>query len=555
MVEMMKVIAVSEKDIETLQLIEDVKNPKEADCPPEMKQTPKPSMLIADNSKEKSSPWKFALHTTLTGPKGKIEKNVLTADNSAVVTNRLNDIIKGTYSSYEARMKAVSEKCNGLNDYQKISMASQLGGKLGNIYDFSRAGGGSNAVVTPEEQWQALKSGQAAGVCRDAALTLSQFLLACGFKKDQVAIKSYRSEGAGHQVTSIKTASGEYTINWSELYQTDGTQAPNPNLANTGLYYSTYDPQTGKIIEERRTDFGNALKMLAGGTPSDPTYSPQMILFEAANDNGITAKLFHYEDETGNVANGVAGSKVIHTGGERSFTHLAFGAALLRNERDVPVNNTNWKLTQNMFYIQGEAKIQKEFPIIKGEKTKLSVAPYAAGGFDFMMASNNFNGYKSGINSMSTETKAGGTIYFDRDPIKAYLAAEAVVNYTDKYYNTENGKSESGVYINRYSIQGGASWEKGHVVASAHTNFIISQLEKQTIVGVGVADKKTSTSCQAIYTVYNRVESTREDFLISRCSKDFSIAKIGKATIDISTKTALATKKTTLMIGATIPLQ
>jgi hypothetical protein len=148
----------------------------------------------------------------------------------------------------------------------------------------------------------------------------------------------------------------------------------------------------------------------------------------------------------------------------------------------------------------------------------------------------------------------GGTIFYDTDPVKAHIGAETILNLTDKYYNTQNGKGETGIYINRTSIYGGASWEKGRLVASTQANFILTQLEKQTVLGVGLADKKTKTSCQAIYTVYNRVASTKEDFLISQCSKEFSIARIGKATIDVSTRTALRDRRTTLMLGASIPL-
>lgn len=263
LLETMKVLAVSEGDLTTIQNIKDAENPKEKDCPPELKND-KPELVLIDKKEEKLSPWKFSVRSTLTGPKGKLEKNFLNADQTPELKSRLDNIIKSNFISYEDRMKSVAESCSGLSQYQRISMASMLAGRLSNIYDYSRANGGSDAVIMPEEQWQALKSGTAKGVCRDASLTVSQFLLACGFRKDQVAIKSYRTEDSGHQVTSIKTPDGEYTINWDELYKTSIPGAPEPNIPNTGIYYTEFDPETGKMIVQKRTELADALKLLAG---------------------------------------------------------------------------------------------------------------------------------------------------------------------------------------------------------------------------------------------------------------------------------------------------
>ena len=514
----------------------------------------KPMLLV--KKKDELGPWKVAIKTTLVGPKGKLNKNIMTADSSGKVKSTLDKLIQTDYSSYDDRMKAVKNACQGMDDFQKISMSSMLARRLSDIYDYSRANGGSDAVIKPEQQWEALKAGQSSGVCRDASITVSQFLLACGFKKEQVAIKSYRTQNGGHQVTSIKTKDGEYTINWGEIYNQDTKdfKAPEPSIPNTGLFYTLYDPETGKILEQRRTELGDAMKILAGGKPNDPLYTPDMIVAEAAY-GGFAAKVFQNADSMGNATKGAAASYNSLVGNEREFMELSGGIVYGKNERDILYNNTTVRnLKQDIIYVQMESKQQKAFPLFDGKSGKLSVAPKWGASMDGSVSFNDYNNKKSKSIEMYTEFSGGSTLYYDSDPVKARIGGEVVMNFTQKMYNSENDKSQKGIYVTRYILDTGASWENDRVVASVDSNLIISKTEKQLNTGIGVKDKKTDLSCQAIYSVYNKNFGSRDDYVVSRCSKDVTIEKVGRVSFDANTRYGLSedAKDVRLMLGASL---
>lgn len=548
-----KMLALSEGDIEGVQKINFSLDPKDKDCPPELKKSIEApqKLFLVDNKKQKLSPWSFSVRTTLTGPRGKLEKTFMDADKGLLIRSKLDGIIQGNFKSYDDRMKAVSQSCAGLNDFQKISMSSMLAGRLSSIYDYSRAGGGSDAIIKPEEQWDALKSNQAKGVCRDASITVSQFLIACGFKKEQIAIKSYRTQDSGHQVTSVRTKDGEFTINWDELYEVkDGDfGSPEPSVPNTGLFYTLYDPETGRIIEQKRTELGDALKLLSGGKPTDPVYTPNLIVAEAAY-GGFAAKVFQTADKMGNTAKGAAASYNSHTGNERSFTDISYGGAYARNEKTILFNESyKENLTQDILFFQMEAKTQKAFPLFNTKTGKLSVAPAIGMSSDASLSLNNFRGNKTKSTEFYSEYSGGATVYYDTDPVKMNIGGEVVTNFTNRMYNSENEKSSLGVYVNRYIVHAGASWENDRLVASADSNMIIATTEKQKTFGAGIKDKKTSTSCQAIYSVYDRSYGSREDYLITKCQKDFSIQRIGQASFDAGSKLSLNQQHKDFIIG------
>lgn len=558
MLETIKMLEVSQGNIQGVLNIDYSLKPKDPNCE-EMPVVPdnKKPMLLVDKKKDELGPWKVSLKTTLIGPKGKLHKNIISADGSKAIKNKLDALIMTDYSAYSDRMAAVKNACAGMNDFEKISMSSQLARRLSDIYDYSRANGGSDATIKPEQQWEALKAGKSSGVCRDASITVSQFLLACGFKKEQLAIKSYRTQGGGHQVTSIRTKDGEYTINWGELYNIDGNsdfKAPEPSLPNTGMFYTLYDPETGKIIEQRRTELADAMKVLAGGKPTDPVYTPNMIVAEAAY-GGFAAKVFENADNMGNVTKGAAASYNSKVGNEREFTELSAGAVYGKNERDILYNNSTLRnLKQDLIYIQMESKQQRAFPIFEDKNGKITIAPSAGMSVDASVALNSYNNKKSKSIETYSEFSGGTTVYYDTDPVKAHVGGEMIVGFTNRMYNSENDKTQTGVYVTRYNVDAGASWENERLIASVNSNMVLSKTEKQVNTGVGLKDKKTSTSCQAIYSVYDRNYGTSDNYVVSRCSKEVTIEKVGRVSFDANTKYGLDkdAEDFRLMLGASL---
>lgn len=265
-----------------------------------------------------------------------------------------------------------------------------------------------------------------------------------------------------------------------------------------------------------------------------------MLVAEAAY-GGFAAKVFETQDFAGNNAKGGAISYQQHYGTERSFMSISYGGAYAKNERLVPYLPGDTKiLNQDILFLQMETKYQKEFPLFESRNGKMSLAPSLGASGDLIISKNNFNGNNSKSLEGYSQFNAGTTLFYDTDPVKARIGAEVVMNFTDRLYNSERDKElPAGIYVNRYSIQAGATWEKGRLVASADTNLILSKTERQAIVGLGITDKKTATSCQAIYSIYDRNYGSREDYLVTKCSKDFSVQRLGKVTIDGSTRVSL----------------
>lgn len=189
--------------------------------------------------------------------------------------------------SHTERLAMISQGCAGLSDQEKILFGVQLGSRLSGIYDYSRIDGGPNVnkVVTTEMQWAAIRNGTDEGVCRDAALTLAEALVACGIDPERIRIHAYRSESGGHQVTTIRNADGSMdTINWSEWTHSTSTdptatQSVDPNIVNTGISERIFDSK-GRLIGQRQTGLGALLMNVAGGENDDPYYVPALKMLE-----------------------------------------------------------------------------------------------------------------------------------------------------------------------------------------------------------------------------------------------------------------------------------
>lgn len=560
LLETAKMLSLANSAPEEADLFNDKILAQEKDCSSETKTVldDSPAITFKDSEKKK---WKFSIRTTMTGPKELMNKEFIELQESTASRSLIDKLIQTEFESYKDRMKAVSDTCQGLSDKEKISLTSQLARRLSSIYDFGRANNGINSgrQVTSEEQWQALKSGAPAGVCRDASLTLSQFLLACGYPKDQVAIKSYRTAGSGHQVTSVLTPDGEYTFNWSELYAMDGADfnTPDPNIANAAMTYILFDPETGKIIDQRRTELGDALKYLSGGTPRNLDYTPNMLVAEAAY-GGVAAKVFMTETERGEKAQGGALSLEEIKGNDRSFIYLSTGVAYAKNRREVSLNpNRSLELGQDILYFQSEAKVQKAIPIFFTDNGKFSVAPSLSGSLDLIGAKTSLTRENLFNADMMNEVAAGATVFYDGDPVRAYIKAEAVSALTHKLYNNEQAEDEeSGIYLNRYQFHGGASWENNRLILNGNTSIMVTRLEKQGTISVGLEDKELSFSCQAIYSLYDRNYGSREDYLVSKCSKNFSVQKLGTVSLGAESRISLdQSKDRTIGITATLELR
>jgi hypothetical protein len=135
-VKIVEALSVSEGNTVLLEDMRKAKGPKDKDCPEEM-QNKLPQLVILDQLEDKPQ-WSFSVQSTLTGPKGKIQKTFLTADKAPEIKSLLDSAINQSFDSYKDRMKYVGNSCKDFDQNQKISLASQLAGRLSRIYDDKR---------------------------------------------------------------------------------------------------------------------------------------------------------------------------------------------------------------------------------------------------------------------------------------------------------------------------------------------------------------------------------------------------------------------------------
>lgn len=519
------------------------------------------------------SKWRFSVMMTMGGPRDGLAKNYAQKDDRYREMGAVVDgLILTNYNSYEDTMSAVKAACDGKSEHDKIAMASNLGSRLSSIYDYDRIDNGPNVnmVVSSQNQWDALRSRAngdmqaTSGVCRDASLTVSQFLMACGFKNNQVSIEGYRTVGGGHQVTSVRTSDGEvYTINWSELYSSDETSnanpAPNPNLINSGLYYTVYDPETGEVRETRRTELGEVLKSVAGGTPDDPNYLPGLIKLEAGY-GVITANVFKTQTARGDIAQGIA--TYIEKDNVFGILDISAGVAFAHNERSIATSPTREsELSQNIVYAQIEGRFNiPDITLVDRENQTLALRPSAVVSTEGYYSSSRVDDTTPEANGdMFTQATVGLDALYNNGRVGAFVGGEIDYTIQSGRYNNERGTpgedgSQGGIhaFANSYNVHGGISYDGERFTTALTGEYTIARSGSRSAIGTTIMDQETNSSYSAVYSVYNRNYGTREDFIILRAERDFEIQRMGTVNIGLESRLPVANDFNQATVGLSL---
>lgn len=527
--------------------------------------------ITPEDSEE--SLWRFSVMMTMGGPRDGLAKNYAQKDERyREMGGVVDELILSNYNSHEARMNAVTAACAGKSEHDKIAMASNLGGRLSSIYDYDRIDSGPNVdmVVSSQNQWDALRDRAngnmqaTSGVCRDASLTVSQFLIACGFKNNQVSIEGYRTVGGGHQVTSVRTSDGEvYTINWSELYSSDesanANPAPNPNLINSGLYYTVYDPETGEVRESRRTELGEVLKSVTGGTPDDPNYLPGLIKLEAGY-GVISANLFTTETARGDIAQGIA--TYIQQDNIFGILDISAGVAFAHNERTVATSPTREaELSQNIVYAQIEGRFNiPDLMLVNRENQSLALRPSAMVSTEGYYSSSRVGNTTPEANGdMFTQATVGLDALYNNGRVGAFVGGEVEYNLQQGRYNNERGTpgqdgSSGGIhaFANSYNVHGGLSYDGERFTTALTGEYTIARSGSVSSIGASVMDHQSNASGSAVYSVYNRNYGTREDFIILRAERDFEIQRMGTVNIGLESRLPVANDFNQATVGLSL---
>lgn len=484
---------------------------------------------------QKESSWRFSVRTSLGGPKDKLQKHfVENTSNRNQNRNDLNSIINQDFGNYENRRAAIAAMCEGKSEADRIEMASLLAGRLGGIYDYGRANGGSSEFIPPEDQWDTLRTGGSTGVCRDAALTVSHFLSSCGFPASIIDIEGYRTAGGGHQVVTVTDSNGDrYTINWSELFRMDQSatvaSSPQASLLNAGLYHTVYDAETGAVKSRQRSELALALKSLTGGDV-DPNLIPNVNAFEASNGT-LAFALFNVETLMGDSAVGAAGTYKKEDQRLWGTLSTSFGVGVAQNTKSTPTSPTeNLKLDQQILYMQMDQEYRINTPVYKNEEgVSLGFRSFAGYNFEGFVANNKVNDETKQTLDIMVEPRVGSDLYLETDDFAAYTGGSALFSVNP--FRTNSADKRGGLSLQQYEVHGGVEFTRGRITTAAESRMIIAKGLTTTSTGgaVKIDGEKLDSQISAAYSIYDRGYGIREDYVTSNIGTSYVIDKKGRS--------------------------
>lgn len=501
---------------------------------------------IKKNEKE----WKFSVITSVSGPPETFKKEFMESPSWAVGDD-VNTIMQTKYESHEKRLSAISDMCKGRSEINRIQMASYLGAQLSNIYDYDRtkpSHPNSNAVVVPEDQWNALYARtqgkpSVAGVCRDATSTIVQFMRACGFSKDQLSMHSYNTTGGGHQIVFVKDSNGKiYTINWSELYATSQKAAITPDLnpsnLATGIDYYSFDAD-GKLVSYQKTELGSIIKAVSGGTPSDPNYLPDLMKLEASFGL-FTANLYKGQTHAGDNAEGVAAHyKFVHPS---QIYALSMGTSYTKNTKTVQTSpGYEANMDQTILYFQTEISARPVIEIKRTADTLITVNPTAVISSEFYQTKSKVD-TDPGVVYKNTEMVGHGDLgleaAFSKGKFSSWAGASTNI-IMGAAGNTEAAGDGKTLALNRHSVRAGASWNGEKVISSIEAQSTTSYFGNNYSVSTSFIGKNNQAEGTVVYSVYDRGHGIREDYVMVKGEKKFSLERVSKVSVGVAAQVPL----------------
>jgi len=352
-------------------------------------------------------------------------------------------------------MSALGQYCKGKSMNEVMGMAMNFGGRFSEGYDYNRLSGPGHAAIVPSKDvWDAYRNRlvandgpKSAGVCRDIASALSEFLLQCGIPKNRISIESIQVHGAGHQIVNVLGEDKSlYSINYSEVYKAKydpffsaGTET---SFLTTGIQHTRYDAETGKVVDKRLTELGHILMAVTGGKVDSPDYIPELLQAEA-NYGVISAGAYMSSTQRGDLINGV---KMAYDQRPLKWLHLSAGITYANSKLDGNFSQSvqngygSWNAEENLIFFQigGDIDIP-DIQILKSEDKKFFIdtnlsAQYAGSAIQSQVNYDNKKewGYDH-FNVIRLET---GLVY-DSKTVSAKANGGIEVTVNDKTYNTQ----------------------------------------------------------------------------------------------------------------------
>lgn len=479
------------------------------------------------------SRWSFTIESNFSAPRGTFSKEFLTQRTPAL-RQGLEQLIAQRFDDHAERLSAITEFCRGRAEAEILQLGALLGGRLAQSYDHARAAGvADQSFVSPQDQWEALRSGAASGVCRDSALTIAQFLNACGVSFDRMKIEGYRSVSGGHQVVTIRGRDGRpYTINWSELYAQDDSvgvaAAPAPSIVNTDIFYRSYDPQTGRLLEERRTELGEVLATVTGGRRNEAAYLPDLLRLEASNGT-ISANLFMTQTQRGDFARGAS---VYYQNANTETFRAHVGMALAVNEREVLVTPARGKerLEQTLYYLNLGAEWEPVIPLAQRSGVSIEGRPLVGMESEVYMSRNSLQGRGSEQNmNLITTAYVGGQVAIEMGRGSLSFGGRQLVSVTRRPYNTEqpDGGPVVGIIPTGVQWNATAQYGAGPIIYTVGIERITSYQETYQALDLSVTDRANRYRLGVLVASYDRDRLGTETWVGARGDARMCLGSVG----------------------------
>ncbi|MBC75100.1 MAG: hypothetical protein CME64_03720 [Halobacteriovoraceae bacterium] len=342
---------------------------------------------------------------------------------------------------------------------EKLDFLSQLGGKFLSTYSEERANSSDLSVVSIEQLFSTLGTGEEGGTCRDIVAAQSEIAMELGIDPKNIYRVGYQAAQGSHQTFAIvdpNDPSKLYKINYNETQVDDSNKGvaqlkQGGRMPVTGIAYRVYDAK-GKAVLQMPTELGKMLREASGfKTNNDISKNYNINKVYTSTDFGEGAIV------TGELSDGTKVSAVTFNS---DVNGIEYGASFYKTDGETAYKTVSTQgfygyMRQNPTYtykatdkfsvaanldLRAEVQLSKSVVVDKstGEKVETGVMP-----------------------EPSVTLTPGAEARYRGDEVGAYVRVEAdtFIWNKDAQAQAENTLSGKGIILNGINYKSGISYQ------------------------------------------------------------------------------------------------
>jgi len=259
----------------------------------------------------------------------------------------MSNVVAGfIIGSNQAKRAMVYETATLMLDFeQKMKVGSILGSMIVANYDYSRVDGGKG-IVSQEEIFKALRSGQKAGICRDIATAQAKVLKRLGV--EQTYVIAFQTADSGHATVVAQDNNDKSKIvhlNYGEVASgvNSGVSSLNQDgiQADGGVVFRVFDSE-GTPISQVPSELGFVLNKVAGvdlslSAPGISDEGIHLVSVDYTSSKGAI-KFFSAMSATNQETVGLSSNFIIQ---DTKHVDMKFGGAIHMSKKDMPAKGTS----------------------------------------------------------------------------------------------------------------------------------------------------------------------------------------------------------------------